>query len=450
MAASTTSPKPKTDRKMIGWVFAIAMVVLIVYLLLSKGGDLGQSGVTAKRAEIAKSEEKKRYAARINNPASSSSAEFQKAQQVVASRRAAAAVPPPPMGVNEPASALSPPAPADADKAVSQLQLGRLERARKAADASPDGQSDGGSSAGFVMYQAGVESKKSGSIADQAKSTLDLRRDGGDRQDIENVEPPDIEKDPEVIRAKAKLAEYQAQQKAQAAASGGGEGAASPSENNEKWLFDRQDDKVEASKSIMATRAKGLFWLAPGTVINAVVMNAIDTRLPGHVTARVTQTTYDSRYGRYVVIPAGSVLQGQYNSSVSDGQKRVLLAFDTMVTPAGGVVDLSGLSGGDSLGRSGIPGKLHTHFLARMSIATLLAAEAVGMDRLSKQTQVISGTGQSGPPPTSSGGQIIVNAANEELKRRFAVGPNITIKEGSPMTITTTTGIEIPPIANAR
>jgi type IV secretory pathway VirB10-like protein len=113
-------------------------------------------------------------------------------------------------------------------------------------------------------------------------------------------------------------------------------------------------------------------------------------------------------------------------------------------------VALGNMSAGDALGRAGIAGTLHTHFFQRMGIATLMAFEAVGMDRLSKQTQVVAGTGVSGPPPVSSGGQIIVDAANEEIKQQFALGPNITIPEGAPMTIITTGGIEIPPIANAR
>ncbi|RGA36256.1 conjugal transfer protein TrbI, partial [Klebsiella pneumoniae] len=71
---------------------------------------------------------------------------------------------------------------------------------------------------------------------------------------------------------------------------------------------------------------------------------------------------YDSRYGRYLVIPAGSTLQGKYNSSVQEGQDRVLMVFDTLVTPAGGMVPLGNMSAADALGRAGLEGDLHTHF----------------------------------------------------------------------------------------
>lgn len=458
MASTPVASKPKTDRKLVGWVFAIFMVGLVVYLLAVKGPDLGQSQVTAKKAAVEKKAEAQRYAAKIPDPARSSSAQFDEARQKVVSQEnaaaaAAAAVPPPPMGPADEANAVTPPPPSEMNSNVDALEMRRLERARKAANASPVG-AGAPAAPPFVVYEAGPESKGHGSLMQAPLKALDVSH-SGDAPASSSSAQFDAEyakenpnNDPSVQQSQKDIAKYKAEQAARDQQRA--DGVAVPGEENQQWLFQRQNEKVKGATSIMAQRNTGLYWLAPGTVINAVILNAVDTSLPGHITARVTQTAYDSRYGRYMVIPAGSVLEGEYNSSVKDGQRRVLMAFDTLVTPAGGEVALGNMSAGDVLGRAGIAGTLHTHFFKRMGIATLMAFEAVGMDRLSRQTQVVAGTGVSGPPPVSSGGQIIVDAANEELKQQFSLGPNITIPEGAPMTIITTGGIEIPPIANAR
>ncbi|NEI53314.1 conjugal transfer protein TrbI, partial [Rhizobium leguminosarum] len=132
--------------------------------------------------------------------------------------------------------------------------------------------------------------------------------------------------------------------------------AAAGLDANSKWLFATQSAEVKPAAAIIAQQAKGLYWLAPGTAISAVLLNAVDTKLPGQLVARVTQNIYDSRYGRYLVIPAGSTLQGKYNSSVQEGQDRVLMVFDTLVTPAGGMVPLGNMSAADALGRAGLEG----------------------------------------------------------------------------------------------
>ena len=125
------------------------------------------------------------------------------------------------------------------------------------------------------------------------------------------------------------------------------------------------------------------------------------------------------------------------------------MAFDTLVTPSGAIVRLGNMNASDALGRAGIHGVLHTHFWKRMGISTLMAVEAIGMDRLSpSQTTVSSGSSTTSPAATA--GQIISNTANQELQRRYSVRPNITLSEGAPMTIITTGGIDVPPIANTR
>lgn len=54
------------------------------------------------------------------------------------------------------------------------------------------------------------------------------------------------------------------------------------------------------------------------------------------------------------------------------GQRRVLIAWDRLVTPDGQSVELSAY-GTDAVGRSGLPGKVRTHFLKRFGSAALIS-----------------------------------------------------------------------------
>jgi hypothetical protein len=55
--------------------------------------------------------------------------------------------------------------------------------------------------------------------------------------------------------------------------------------------------------------------IVPGTIIHAVLVSRIDTDYPGPIHARVTENGYDSKTGKNLLIPQGTILQGNYSSS---------------------------------------------------------------------------------------------------------------------------------------
>ena len=61
-----------------------------------------------------------------------------------------------------------------------------------------------------------------------------------------------------------------------------------------------------------------------GTMIQATLENAVDSSLPGAVTAMVSFPVY-SFDGTRELIPPGSLLIGQYSSDISLGQARILV-----------------------------------------------------------------------------------------------------------------------------
>ena len=70
--------------------------------------------------------------------------------------------------------------------------------------------------------------------------------------------------------------------------------------------------------------------LFPGTIIHAVLVSRIDTDYPGPIHARVTENVYDSMTGKNLLIPQGTILQGNYSSSAI-GVSKVQIAWESMV-----------------------------------------------------------------------------------------------------------------------
>lgn len=73
-----------------------------------------------------------------------------------------------------------------------------------------------------------------------------------------------------------------------------------------------------------------------------------------------------------VLVPRGSKLYGRNDSATDLGQRRVLIAWDRLVTTDGQSVALAAY-GTDAVGRSGLPGKVRTHFLKRFGSAALIS-----------------------------------------------------------------------------
>ncbi|EQD57113.1 conjugal transfer protein (TrbI), partial [mine drainage metagenome] len=83
------------------------------------------------------------------------------------------------------------------------------------------------------------------------------------------------------------------------------------------------------------------FEIQAGSVIHAELVTGINSDLPGEVTAQLTGNLYDSVHERFLLIPQGSRLVGKYDSKVSVGQTRVLMAWERIIFPDGRSIDLS-------------------------------------------------------------------------------------------------------------
>lgn len=399
--AATKKPRLKLDRRLLYYVLPAIIIPTILFLIAAKGADLGQSEQDAKRALEEQAIKEKQLNARVENPdeAAERDARFAREEQA---RKEAAAL--------EAQRKALPPAP-DIDEESRRRQLEDLNRTRDMVAGDLDAserqgvfgkQTVVGGKKSFLAYRAPVDEKLLKKSVDATEEALSLEK----KKSAEAEEP----------------------------------------------FIKDGNEKVEKFKNtVTAERIDSKYWLSPGTVIKGVLLNAVDTRIAGQITARITEPVYDSRYGKYLVIPAGSRLIGQYGSDVAHGQERVLMAFSSLVTPSGGVIDLSGMRASDALGRGGIPGQLHTHFWQRMGVATLFALESIGLNRLANSKTTVENNGQTTTTEngSSDAAQIIMDAAKQDPRLK-PITPNITIEEGQIISIVTTVSIDVPPVANKR
>jgi type IV secretion system protein VirB10 len=113
-----------------------------------------------------------------------------------------------------------------------------------------------------------------------------------------------------------------------------------------------------------------------GTLIQASLETAIDSTLPGQITAIVNYPVWSFDQSR-ILIPEGSRLFGTYNSNVSLGQARILVGWSRIVTPEGQSVQLAAF-GADDQGRSGVTGSVNSRFGLRFGTAALLSIIGAG------------------------------------------------------------------------
>lgn len=127
----------------------------------------------------------------------------------------------------------------------------------------------------------------------------------------------------------------------------------------------RQDDKMKFAEKNKGDGGDGYYlgedtvW--PGTIITGVLLQGINSDIPGQIKAMVTENVYDSLNGRDLLIPQGSTLIAEYNSNLSYNQSRLQVAWSTLIRPDGYMKDLGNMNGVDPQGRSGISGFVDEH-----------------------------------------------------------------------------------------
>jgi type IV secretion system protein VirB10 len=127
-----------------------------------------------------------------------------------------------------------------------------------------------------------------------------------------------------------------------------------------------------AASQVPATKMGNMStMIAQGKIIHAVLETAINTDIPGMLRAIVSRDVY-AESGKRILVPKGSRLVGEYDSTVKNGQTRVSVMWNRVILPTG--IDIAINSAGvDALGRAGVKGQLNNKFWSRLTSAFLIS-----------------------------------------------------------------------------
>jgi type IV secretion system protein VirB10 len=142
-----------------------------------------------------------------------------------------------------------------------------------------------------------------------------------------------------------------------------------PTDPNRRFQEEARSSEVPTSQA--KTLGNLDLKILQGKIVDAIMETAVNSDLPGMVRAVVSHDLYGES-GRTILLPRGTRLVGQYNSSIRKGQARVFFIWNRAIRPDGIEIVLD--SGGtDPLGRAGINGKVNNHFWQIFGTSALLS-----------------------------------------------------------------------------
>jgi type IV secretory pathway VirB10-like protein len=211
-----------------------------------------------------------------------------------------------------------------------------------------------------------------------------------------------------------------------------------------------QDNKVDFYSGASGGNLSGYFlqddalWI--GTVIPAVLVTAINTDLPGNVIARVTQNVYDSRTGKNLLVPQGTLLVAQYNSSISFSQRRVQVVWDIMIRPDGYQVELEGMNGVDPQGMAGIMAQYKENWFEYVKAAGIISLFSVANAKLTEEVASRTSDEMAGAVVTSNA-EFIRNIGGNLVSRATDIQPTLTVSSGERINVMLNKNVFLPPVS---
>jgi type IV secretion system protein TrbI len=202
-----------------------------------------------------------------------------------------------------------------------------------------------------------------------------------------------------------------------------------PENPNDLANFQGPRDRFTLNSKVEYPRTP--YVLQTGSIIPAVSM-AIDSDLPGAVTAQVSQNVYDSPSSKYLLIPQGAKLYGEYASRPEYGQSRVFVVWQRIILPDGGTLDLGAMPGVDEQGQSGFHDQTNNHFVRTFVSALAMTGVTAGL-AISQGSQQFSpyggGTSMQGELSQALG-QNLGNVVADMTRRNLNIPPTLKIRPG--------------------
>ena len=182
------------------------------------------------------------------------------------------------------------------------------------------------------------------------------------------------------------------------------------------------------------------YVLQAGAVIAAALLTGLRSDLPGQVTAQVTEDVFDSPTGKFLLIPQGARLVGQYDAQIAFGQSRALLVWNRLIMPNGRSIVLERQPGADPEGYAGLEDEVDNHWGMLFKAAVLSTLLSVGSEAgtSNNENSLVQAIRQGASQSFSQTGQQVVG-------RSLNIQPTITIRPGFPVRVLVTHDLVLEP-----
>lgn len=200
-------------------------------------------------------------------------------------------------------------------------------------------------------------------------------------------------------------------------------------EGQDRWKLDSRPTPPRSPYSVLTT-----------SVIPATLITGINSSLPGKIFGQVSQDVYDTATGKYLLIPQGTKLEGEYSSEVAYGQASVLVAWQRLVFPDGKTMDIGAMPGSTGAGYAGFTDQVNNHYARLFGTAILMSAISAGV-ALSQSRNQVAGT--FGAPTTGSVlsatlGQQLGRVITQMISKNLNIAPTLEIRPGYRFNVTVT------------
>ncbi len=187
------------------------------------------------------------------------------------------------------------------------------------------------------------------------------------------------------------------------------------------------------------------YEIKAGTIIPSLLITGLNSDLPGQIVAQVRENVYDTVTGRFLLIPQGTRLVGEYDSKVAYGQERALVVWSRLIMPNGHSISLEGMPGVDMSGYTGLKDRINNHY------AKLLTGVVLG-SVIGAGAQVATG-GQGSPNTPASFGQLAVSGAAQNInqagqqitQKNLNLQPTIEVRPGMKLNVFVTKDMVLKP-----
>ena len=175
----------------------------------------------------------------------------------------------------------------------------------------------------------------------------------------------------------------------------------------------------------------GRYTLKTGAVIPGILITGLNSDLPGALIGQVSQNVYDTATGRHLLIPQGAKLYGTYDSRISYGQNRALVAWDRIIFPDASTLELGRMQGSDVSGYSGFRDQVQNHYLKLFGQTFLLSV----IQALPTQMSDTSATAGADDEFEKIAAANYSKMGEKLIDRNLSIQPTIRIRPGYRFTI---------------